>query len=618
MALRQSKRTMDRAESLLRRQPSTSLCRLVGAASMLAAYAALAAYMIWLSRNQVNPDGVAYIRIAQYYAGGRLELAVNSYWSPLLSWMLVPAIYAKANPLWTFKVIQAVLGLCFALASVGLTKKLGCEIPPWLTASLGLLLALPMVFGPVTPDLLLTVLLTWVFLRVLRLVHGTSPKDAFATGLLAGLCYLAKAYALPFFLLLLVPTYAISYITCRRRNTLRSLGVCLAGLALTAGPWILIISVHDGAPTFSSVSHLARAWSPTSLRGQVPVPSSLLQAPRQGRLTSWENPTEIPYDWPTWSPLDGWTGVKTQVANVICSAPAAIKCLQEVDFLGLLLGGYFLAVVLTLSRRTVFPREMTASWTWACIAVPLFVSGYTLLLVKDRYLWPVRGLLLALVTNAAAVLITPARRSIVRESRGPDYERPSQGWSKPSGALLFLLFVLSLSYSLLLAVGLWRGPSGQAARFNGIKDMAAKLPVMDQIACNRGAWQHGLCVAFWRQARFLGEFAADSPEVIADQLHPFGATHVLILNDEALSRKLDGSPLYCRIGSYIGAGGSLTLSVFAPASASAGTAVYLGAAQGAGLKVGENKSEIRGRSTNSRSVIHAQQNSTASINGVSR
>jgi hypothetical protein len=92
----------------------------------------------------------------------------------------------------------------------------------------------------------------------------------------------------------------------------------------------------------------------------------------------------------------------------------------------------------------------------------------------------------------------------------------------------------------------------------------------------------------------------------------------LILNDEALSRKLDGSPLYCRIGSYIGAGGSLTLSVFAPASASAGTAVYLGAAQGAGLKVGENKSEIRGRSTNSRSVIHAQQNSTASINGVSR
>jgi hypothetical protein len=618
MALRQPKWTTDRAEVLLRREPSISLPHLLGTASMLAAYAALATYIIWLSRNQINADGVAYIRIAQYYAGGRLDLAISSYWSPLLSWVLVPAICLKASPLWTFKVIQAVLGLCFALASVGLTKKLGCKIHPWLTASLGLLLALPMVLGPVTPDLLVTVLLTWGFLRVLRLVHGTSSKDAFVTGLLAGLCYLAKAYALPFFLLLLVPTYAIAYITYRRRNTLRSLGACLAGLALSAGPWILIISVHDGAPTFSSVSHLARTWSPTSLRAQVADPSSLLQSPRQGRLTSWENPTEIPYDWPTWSPLDGWAGMKTQAANVIYCAPAAVKCLQEVDFLGLLLGGYFLAVVLTLSRRTDFPREMTASWAWACIIVPLFVSGYTLLLVKDRYLWPVRGLLLALATNAAAVLITPACRPVVPESRGPDCERRPQGWSRLSGVLLSLLLALSLSYSFLSAVGLRRGPSGQAARFNWVKDVAAKLPPMDQIACNRGAWQHGLCVAFWKQARLLGEFAADSPEIIADQLHPFGATHVLILNDEILSRKLDGSPLYRRIASCTGAGGSLTLSVFAPASASAGTAGYLGAAQGAGLSVGENKSEITGRSMNSSSVIKAQHKSTASIKGVSR
>jgi len=34
----------------------------------------------WINRQALNPDGVAYMRIASYYAAGRMDLAISGYW----------------------------------------------------------------------------------------------------------------------------------------------------------------------------------------------------------------------------------------------------------------------------------------------------------------------------------------------------------------------------------------------------------------------------------------------------------------------------------------------------------------------------------------------------------
>ncbi|MBK8364923.1 MAG: hypothetical protein IPL24_15040 [Bacteroidetes bacterium] len=37
-----------------------------------------------------NPDSLQYINVVQHILDGRFSLAVNGYWSPLISWFLLP------------------------------------------------------------------------------------------------------------------------------------------------------------------------------------------------------------------------------------------------------------------------------------------------------------------------------------------------------------------------------------------------------------------------------------------------------------------------------------------------------------------------------------------------
>ena len=87
-------------------------------------YAAALIAMLPYCRYQINPDGMSYMRIAQYWAVGDVRHAVNGYWSPLLSWCLVPFVWSgliccgRANG-------HGTAGLALALATYGLARRLG-------------------------------------------------------------------------------------------------------------------------------------------------------------------------------------------------------------------------------------------------------------------------------------------------------------------------------------------------------------------------------------------------------------------------------------------------------------------------------------------------------------
>ena len=73
--------------------PSAGLLTVVGLAAVAGLYIWAACDIVAVSLHQINPDGVAYMRLARYWAEGRLDLAVSSYWGPLLSWLLVPSAW---------------------------------------------------------------------------------------------------------------------------------------------------------------------------------------------------------------------------------------------------------------------------------------------------------------------------------------------------------------------------------------------------------------------------------------------------------------------------------------------------------------------------------------------
>src|SRR6266496_4293123 len=71
----------------------------------------------WINRQALNPDGIAYMRIASYYASGRMDLAISGYWGPLLSWLLVPWLKAGVTAVAAARSVMALSAVYFLWAS---------------------------------------------------------------------------------------------------------------------------------------------------------------------------------------------------------------------------------------------------------------------------------------------------------------------------------------------------------------------------------------------------------------------------------------------------------------------------------------------------------------------
>ena len=77
----------------------------------------IAALHCWVGRHSMNPDGVTYMDIADAYRLGHWKAALNSYRSPLYSWILVPALaLTQDSPDAEFSSVHAVNFLVFLVA----------------------------------------------------------------------------------------------------------------------------------------------------------------------------------------------------------------------------------------------------------------------------------------------------------------------------------------------------------------------------------------------------------------------------------------------------------------------------------------------------------------------
>src|SRR5205807_6536198 len=72
--------------------------------ALLATYILVSAILFPLFRYHLLPDSIAYIDIGLKYLHGDWPHAVNSFWGPLLSWLLVPFLALPLPPLIATKV----------------------------------------------------------------------------------------------------------------------------------------------------------------------------------------------------------------------------------------------------------------------------------------------------------------------------------------------------------------------------------------------------------------------------------------------------------------------------------------------------------------------------------
>jgi hypothetical protein len=277
--------------------------RLTGTIAVGLAQIVLLALAGWVRRHALNPDGVAYLRIAGYYAHGPLALAVSGYWGPLLSWLMTPLLAAGLPPLPAARVVMALTAVFFLRSCLAVFRAF--ELPETfqrLGAWLAVAVSVCWSVENITPDLLAAGFAGYAVCLMVRPKWPEQPSTALLAGILWGLAFLAKAAALPMAILVIAGTLAARWRDGNSdgKKIGRSALATLLGLLIVAGPWVGVISGKYHEFTISRSAKVNHAMmGPADVARFYPLDRDL-QPPEAGRVTFWEDP-DAPY--PDWSPL---------------------------------------------------------------------------------------------------------------------------------------------------------------------------------------------------------------------------------------------------------------------------------------------------------------------------
>ena len=485
--------------------------------------AALAALLVWAGLHNaglLNTDAVAYLRLAGYYAEGRWDLAVSGYWGPLLSWLMVPFFKLGVSPLGAARSVMVLSALVFLAGSGAFLCRLG--LPRiWTRVGLGLVAVASVGWSVenISPDLLQGGLVLFALASLLD--SEAAPGGFWKTGLWFGVAYLAKAIALPLALALITITCVAS--GWRRRDAgfaLGRWGAALAVFFLVAGPWIAILSVKYGRPTFSTTARIAHALvGPGNSDHHHPI-GRTFHTPAPGRVTTWEDPSGM--DYPYWSPFESAAAFDHQLAVVRMNAGIVGGVWRSLDgwCLGLLAGIAGLTFWGGRGRLAEAPR-------WLAAGIPLVVLGAAYLPVAispldQRYFYVAWPLLFALAAGGANEL---GRRAAVT-SRVVTLIA--------AGGLLASFGVPALAGLPPTLTG-WDDPASRVAH-----DLAGRLRrhgVTGRVAGSGmiGPGRTGLYVAY-----LLGQpWHGDEPAAAADRWRESGADLMIVNRGRLLTASLD-------------------------------------------------------------------------------
>lgn len=238
--------------------------------------------------SHLTPDGISYLSIAQHHLRGDVSAAVNAYWSPLYSWLLVPLLGVGIAP----AVAAKLLGIATGVAAWWSVDRLAAVLDTGpvgrLVAGLGAaLVALLGALTQVTPDLLVGVAAVLVVTRLVRdqdELAGRLPVGV-PLGLLAGGAYLTKLFALPWVVVVLALAAVIGT-PARRRQV--AVGAAVAGVVVAGWAGVLGLATGEvtvGTAASVNLDHLRPGadGSPVNWAGFAPPP-------HPEATSSWENP----------------------------------------------------------------------------------------------------------------------------------------------------------------------------------------------------------------------------------------------------------------------------------------------------------------------------------------
>jgi hypothetical protein len=381
---------------------------------------------LWLSREGLNADGIAYLDASDVYLHGGWPVSGSGYWSPLYPNLIAAARFAAGtSSMRELAITQAVnlaifLGAFAALeyfvrevrAATALRRP-GAPSPndtTWLVLVYALFAVATVGWirvWMVTPDLLVAAIVFAVAGVSLRLTSGRGGwPSVVGLGALLGLGYLAKAAMFPIAVVVLA-TLALAR---RRQGGLRQATVGLIVFLAVAAPQVAYVSRLKGAVTFGDVGRLNYLWFIADVPGPVssafPLPARLpspdstaqqlgpLEGTRDPHPAIYDIDAPIPGTLPIWYDAGHWYRGVTAPLHPMSIARAVVRHARVyLELFGFLLVGAAAAAL----ARPLTRRDLLALRPAPLLVIPALaaIAMYALVLVQSRYVAPFALLLFA-------------------------------------------------------------------------------------------------------------------------------------------------------------------------------------------------------------------------------
>jgi hypothetical protein len=334
----------------------------------------------------INPDGISYISIAQNYVNGHISYAINGYWSPLYSWLLIPFILLwKVNlgNIIATKILAIIIGLFTLIAIYLILIKL--HLNNYLNTVI-LLAFIPIMlyftFQFITPDLLVACLLLYYLNFLMDEKYRKKEYMGLLTGFFGVLAFLAKSYVFFFFLIHFIFTnlFYVKNFPLDKGNIKKNLLWGLSIFLVISGIWVGVISEKYGVITIGTTGSYNYELVGPESDGHAMFYKGLITPPNEFSVSAWEDPSY--FQLKKWNPLESTENFIHQIMIILNNFYNIVLIslyLLFVPFFSILLA---LFLFFKSNEKSIKNNVIFILGT-----IILYIGGYILIIVEGRYLW---------------------------------------------------------------------------------------------------------------------------------------------------------------------------------------------------------------------------------------
>jgi hypothetical protein len=478
--------------------------------------------------ERLTGDATLYLSIAEKYIRGDMSNAINGYWGPLLSWLLIPFLYFGSTHLFAINA----LNLFFGLLTITGVWRLSYRFE--ISENIRTIILLPLVpillfVSLVQPmDFLLLCILVFYLNVVFKKNYPESMHNALLAGGLGALAYFSKPFGFPFFishfLLMNLCHYFRNSSIEHRKSVMRNALAGFVLFSLLSGVWIGLISSKYNRLTFSNMGRgVLASLGPGSKHETLEKGSPIFYAgfyepPNDTATVIYEDPSSAKNK--LWNPLESRSSLKHFTSNLIENI---FECLRIYESFSRLSIAIIIAYILLIFVQPLNKLYSRTEILYPLLTITLFTGGYFPFHFETRYLWIVNILLLLMGGNVLNELFHKEffKKNIVRN-------------------ILILFFILSFTITPLKAsVDIGKNNVNEKMYVLGA-ELENRYNIRGNIASNRqkvqvtshDSWHNTFRLAYWLKSRYYGQPRVNiSDEDLENELKEYGIDYYFYWED---------------------------------------------------------------------------------------